>query len=76
MYGHFVHEAVKAAGVRETGITIHYVNERYDEGDILFQARCSVEKDNSPEDIAGKVQVLEHRYFPEIIEKLTRAGGA
>lgn len=69
MFGHHVHEAVKAAGDTETGITIHYVNEHYDEGDIIFQARCPVAPTDSPADIAQKVHALEHRYFPQIIER-------
>jgi len=70
MYGHHVHEAVKAAGETETGMTIHFVNEHYDDGDIVFQARCPVAKEDSPEDIARNVLTLEHRFFPEIIEKV------
>ena len=69
MYGHHVHEAVKAAGEKETGITIHLVNEKYDEGKILFQAACPVSTDDSPEDIANKVHALEHQHYPEQIEK-------
>jgi phosphoribosylglycinamide formyltransferase 1 len=69
MYGHFVHEAVKAAGDVETGITIHFANEQYDEGDIVFQATCPVLPDDTPADIARKVQVLEHQYFPVIVER-------
>jgi phosphoribosylglycinamide formyltransferase-1 len=70
MYGHHVHEAVKAAGETETGMTIHLVNEHYDEGDIVFQASCPVAPEDTPEDIARKVLVLEHQFFPETIEKL------
>ncbi len=70
MYGMRVHEAVKAAGEPETGITIHYVNERYDEGDIIFQARCPVAPDDTPADIARKVQALEHEHFPRLLERL------
>ena len=70
MYGHHVHEAVKASGETETGMTIHFVNEHYDEGDIVFQARCPVSKEDSPEDIARNVLALEHRYFPETIERV------
>ncbi|AYQ34583.1 phosphoribosylglycinamide formyltransferase [Runella sp. SP2] len=70
MYGHFVHEAVVAAQETESGITIHYVNERYDEGTIIFQASCPVVSTDTPEDVAKKVQVLEHKYFPEVVEKL------
>ncbi len=69
MYGHYVHEAVKAAGEKETGITIHLVNEKYDEGEILFQASCAVDPNDSQEQIAEKVHALEHRHYPEQIEK-------
>ncbi len=70
MYGRHVHEAVKAAGETETGMTIHYVNERYDEGDIVFQASCPVLPDDTPDMIARNVLALEHRYFPELVERL------
>lgn len=70
MYGMHVHRAVKEAGDRESGMTIHYVNEHYDEGNIIFQARCVVEPEDTPEDIAGKVQQLEHRHFAPVIEQL------
>lgn len=70
MYGHHVHEAVKAAGDTETGITIHLVNEHYDEGKIIFQAATPVTPEDTPDTIAQKVHALEHRYFPEVIESL------
>jgi phosphoribosylglycinamide formyltransferase-1 len=70
MYGSHVHEAVKAAGDTETGITIHLVNENYDEGKIIFQAATTVSVDDTPETIAAKVHTLEHRYFPEVIGSL------
>lgn len=70
MYGIRVHEAVHAAGDAESGITIHYVNAHYDEGDIVFQARCSIEPKDSPQDIARKVLVLEHHYLPLVIDAL------
>ncbi len=70
MYGHFVHEAVLAAGEKESGITIHYVNEKYDEGAIILQERCAVSVDDTPETLARKVQVLEHTWFPVIVERL------
>lgn len=73
MYGHFVHEAVVAAQEPESGISIHYVNERYDEGNIIFQATCPVMPDDMPEDVARKVQVLEHQHYPEVVEKLLLA---
>ncbi|GAB4037053.1 phosphoribosylglycinamide formyltransferase [Spirosoma jeollabukense] len=67
MYGHFVHEAVVAAGETESGITIHYVNERYDEGQIIFQANCPVLPTDTPDDVAHKVQILEHLHYPRIV---------
>lgn len=70
MYGDRVHEAVKASGAETTGITVHYVNEEYDEGNILFQAACSVEAADTPQGIAAKVHELEYRYYPEVIERL------
>lgn len=70
MYGHHVHEAVKAAGEQESGLTIHYVNEHYDEGDIIFQASCLLDPDDSPDDIARKVLALEHEHYPRVIESL------
>ena len=73
MYGMKVHEAVRQAGDKETGITIHYVNEQYDDGDVVFQASCEVESADTPQTIAGKVHQLEHRYFPKVIEKLLLA---
>jgi phosphoribosylglycinamide formyltransferase 1 len=69
MYGIKVHEAVKAAGEKKTGITIHEVNEHFDEGRHLFQSSCFVEAADSAETIAKKVLELEHRYYPEIIER-------
>jgi phosphoribosylglycinamide formyltransferase 1 len=70
MYGHHVHEAVKAAGDTETGITVHLVNEQYDEGKIIFQAATPVTSEDTPDSIAQKVHALEHRYFPEVIDSL------
>ena len=68
MYGMFVHEAVKAAGEKETGITIHDVNEHYDEGKILFQAKCPVIPSDTTDDIAKKVHALEYAHYPRVIE--------
>ncbi len=68
MYGAKVHEAVKASGDAETGITIHLVNEVYDEGKILFQASCEVGENDSQDDIAQKIHQLEHKHFPKVIE--------
>lgn len=70
MYGDIVHQAVRASGDTETGISIHYVNEKYDEGAIIFQAKCPVVPEDTPDTIAQKVHELEYRYFPEIIEKV------
>lgn len=70
MWGHFVHEAVVAEKEKESGITIHYVDEHYDEGKIIFQAKCKVLPSDSPDDVAHKVQALEHIHFPEVIAKL------
>ena len=69
MYGHHVHEAVIAAGEKESGITIHYVNDHYDQGAIIFQTKCPVLPTDTPDDLAARVHELEYRYFPEIIEK-------
>ena len=70
MYGINVHKAVINSGEKKTGISIHHINENYDEGQIVFQATCEIEKDDTPETIAKKVQVLEHKYFPIIIEEI------
>jgi len=67
MYGHHVHEAVVANGETESGITIHYVNERYDEGAPIFQARCAVSPTDTPDDVARKVQQLEHEHYPRMV---------
>jgi phosphoribosylglycinamide formyltransferase-1 len=69
MYGMRVHQAVREAGETETGITIHEVNEHYDEGTVLFQARCAVAPTDTAEQIARKVHALEHDHFPPIIER-------
>lgn len=70
MYGMHVHEAVYQAQEKETGITIHYVNEKYDDGAIIFQAKCTIAPQDKPENIAQKVRLLEHKYFPKVIEDL------
>ncbi len=70
MYGQRVHEAVIAAGDKESGITIHLVNEFYDEGEPVFQATCPVTPDDTPKSLARKVQQLEHQHYPKIIEQL------
>jgi len=70
MYGRFVHEAVIAAHEKESGITIHYVDEIYDHGQVIFQARCEVTPTDTPETLAARIHTLEHRHFPQIIEDL------
>ncbi len=72
MYGDRVHIAVKDSGDRESGITIHLVNEKYDEGDILLQAYCAVNPEDTPEDIAKKVHALEYQYYPKVIESMLK----
>jgi phosphoribosylglycinamide formyltransferase-1 len=70
MYGDRVHKAVIAAGEKESGITIHYVNEHYDEGDVIFQACCEVLPTDTPETLAQRVHQLEWEYYPKVIERL------
>ncbi len=70
MYGHHVHEAVVNNKEQESGITIHWVNEMYDDGSIIYQARCPVAPDDSPDDVAAKVHQLEYEHYPRIIEKV------
>jgi folate-dependent phosphoribosylglycinamide formyltransferase PurN len=70
MYGSRVHEAVIAAGEKESGITIHWVNEHYDEGGIIFQATCEVVSSDTPETLANKIHLLEHAHFAPTIAKL------
>lgn len=70
MYGQHVHQAVIDNNEKESGITIHYVDEFYDHGKIIFQARCPVLADDTPESLAKRVQGLEHAHFPKVIEGL------
>jgi phosphoribosylglycinamide formyltransferase-1 len=70
MYGMRVHEAVVAAGDKESGITIHLVNECYDEGQVVFQARCLVLPGDTAEDVARKIHLLEYAHFPRVVEGL------
>jgi phosphoribosylglycinamide formyltransferase 1 len=72
MYGIHVHTAVHKAREKESGISIHLVNEKYDEGEIVFQAKCVLDENDTPESIAAKVLKLEHEHFPKVIEKLIR----
>jgi formyltetrahydrofolate-dependent phosphoribosylglycinamide formyltransferase len=73
MYGMNVHAAIIAAKEKETGITIHYVDGHYDNGDIIFQEKCEVNDSDTPETVAQKVHVLEHEHFSRVIEKVLRA---
>ncbi len=70
MYGHHVHEAVISAGETESGISIHYVDELYDHGKIIFQATCRVDKTDTPDSLAKKIHELEHRHYPRVIAEL------
>jgi phosphoribosylglycinamide formyltransferase-1 len=70
MYGDFVHQAVKESGDPETGITIHWVNENYDEGAIIFQKSVNLSSADAPKDIAQKVHQLEYEHYPKVIESL------
>ena len=72
MYGNHVHRAVVEAGERESGITIHYVNENYDEGNIIFQAKCEVLSSDTSDDVAKKVSELEYEWFPRVIEGILK----
>tara|TARA_B100000767_G_scaffold113854_1_gene108651 strand:- start:24444 stop:25010 length:567 start_codon:yes stop_codon:yes gene_type:complete len=70
MYGSYVHEAVKKSGDTQTGITIHYVNENYDEGEIIFQTQVEIDSHDDPNSIAKKVHKLEHMYYPIVIDQI------
>lgn len=70
MYGHHVHAAVIASGETQSGITIHLVNEHYDEGEHLFQATCSVLPSDTPETLAHRIHILEHTHYPKVVEEL------
>jgi formyltetrahydrofolate-dependent phosphoribosylglycinamide formyltransferase len=72
MYGHFVHEAVLAAGEKESGPTVHLVDEIYDHGRILEQARVPVLSDDTPETLAARVLIEEHRLYPRVIDNLIK----
>lgn len=72
MYGMAVHEAVVENEDEETGITIHYVSEDYDEGEIIFQQSVEVDYEDTPEDVQYKVQQLEHKHYPEVVEYLIK----
>ena len=70
MHGHHVHQAVIAAKEQESGITIHYVNEKYDEGNIIFQAKCSITPEDTADSLAEKIHLLEKEHFPKVIDNL------
>ena len=70
MYGERVHRAVIAAGEKESGITVHYVNGRYDDGAAIFRAVCPVAPDDTPETLAAKVHALEYAHFPQVIKEV------
>jgi phosphoribosylglycinamide formyltransferase-1 len=70
MYGSFVHQAVLEAKEPESGITIHYVDEHYDHGDIIFQARCSVHPGDDPNSLSERIHALEHEHYPIVIENV------
>ena len=70
MFGMKVHESVIASGDRQSGITIHHVNELYDEGNIIFQATCQIQPGDTPEKLAAKIHELEYEHFPVVIGKL------
>ena len=70
MYGMHVHNAIIQNNESETGITVHYVNENYDEGAIIFQVTCQVSKQDTAEDVAAKIHKLEMEYFPKVVEQL------
>ena len=69
MYGHHVHEAVIANREKESGITIHIVDQYYDKGTVLFQAKCQLTEEDTPDSLAEKIHLLEKEYFPRVIEK-------
>lgn len=74
MYGMYVHQAVLDSGQKESGITIHLVNKHYDKGTIIFQERCTIDAQDTPETLAGKIHILEHRFYPQVIEQWLSQG--
>ena len=69
LYGHHVHKAVLEAGEKKSGITVHLVDEQYDHGQHLFQARCTVDENETPETLAGKIHLLEQTHFPAVVDE-------
>jgi len=70
MYGMRVHQAVVENNESESGITIHYVNEHYDEGAVIFQAKCTISPTDTPNDVAAKIHQLEMKHFPEVVQQI------
>lgn len=75
MYGNHVHEAIIAAGEKESGITVHYVNERYDEGEHLLQVKCPVLPGDTPSSLADRIHGLEHAHYPGVVESVVSTAG-
>jgi phosphoribosylglycinamide formyltransferase-1 len=73
MYGRHVHEAVLSNNESESGITIHHVNEQYDDGDIIFQKKCKVKPQDTPGTLAERIKKLEHKHYPRVIEQLAES---
>ncbi len=73
MYGAYVHKAVIQSGEKKSGITIHYVDEYYDNGDIIFKKECDVAKEDTPESLAKKIHKLEHKYYPKVIQNILKS---
>ena len=74
MYGHHVHEAVISAGEKESGITIHLADKVYDNGRIIFQAKCKIDQSDTPNTLAAKIHELEQANFPKVIERYFTEG--
>ncbi len=72
MWGHHIHEAVISAGEKQSGITIHYIDEHIDGGEILFQTSCEVLPDDTPESLANRIHTLEYKYYPKVIEQILK----
>ena len=70
MYGIYVHKAVIEQKEKESGITVHFVNEEYDKGEIILQAKCMIDEDETPESLSQKIHKLEYEYFPKAIEQI------
>lgn len=76
MYGRHVHQAVISAGEKESGITIHLVDEHYDEGEHIAQFRCPVLPEDTPDTLADRIHALEHAHFPQVVEEIVRRSSA